>query len=196
MSTKKINPRRLLITATAAKLFREKGYSATGMREIATIVGIEAASLYNHIQSKSELLEEICFKMAESFTNQLKEVESNPTLNCLQQLEKILRFHIGMWINHLDESIVTTTESKYLNEPSFTTFNQERKEYVNKLENIIEMGIQQGIIKTIQPYTVVLSIMSALRGIEFWHRSKKGISAKELENNMVSYLITGLSNVK
>jgi hypothetical protein len=67
---------------------------------------------------------------------------------------------------------------------------------VNKLENIIEMGIQQGIIKTIQPYTVVLSIMSALRGIEFWHRSKKGISAKELENNMVSYLITGLNNVK
>ena len=42
MSTKKINPRRLLITATAAKLFREKGYSATGMREIATIVGIVA----------------------------------------------------------------------------------------------------------------------------------------------------------
>ena len=52
--------------------------------------------------------------------------------------------------------------------------------------------MQEGIIKVIQPYTVVLSIMSALRGIEFWHRSKKGIGAKELENNMVAFLILGL----
>jgi AcrR family transcriptional regulator len=192
MSTKKINPRRELIVLAAAKLFREKGYSSTGMRDIAAIVGIEAASLYNHIQSKAEILEEICFKMANSFTEQLLKVESNQDLNCLQQLEKILRFHIGMWINHLDESIVTTNESKYLNEPFYSKFNLERKEYVHRLERIIEKGMQEGMIKVIQPYTVVLSIMSALRGIEFWHRSKKGIGAKELENNMVAFLILGL----
>lgn len=192
MSTKKINPRKELIVLAAAKLFREKGYTATGMRDIAAIVGIEAASLYNHIQSKAEILEEICFKMANSFTEQILKVESNQALNCLQQLEKILRFHIGMWINHLDESMVTTNESKYLNEPFYSKFNLERKEYVYRLERIIEKGIQEGIIKVIQPYTVVLSIMSALRGIEFWHRSKKGIGAKELENNMVTFLILGL----
>lgn len=192
MTTKKINSRRELIVLAAAKLFKEKGYAATGMRDIAAIVGIEAASLYNHIQSKAEILEEICFKMANSFTEQLLLVESDNELNCLQQLEKILRFHIGMWINHLDESIVTTNESKYLNDPFYTKFNQERKEYVSRIEQIIEKGIREGIIKVIQPYTVVLSIMSALRGIEFWHRSKKGIGAKELENNMVTFLIMGL----
>jgi hypothetical protein len=34
--------------------------------------------------------------------------------------------------------------------------------------------------------------MSAVRGIEFWHRTKKNISASELEENMILHLVKGL----
>ncbi len=37
------------IVRKAAKLFKEKGYSAVTMRDIAKDMGIKAASLYNHI---------------------------------------------------------------------------------------------------------------------------------------------------
>ena len=37
------------IIKTAAKLFKEKGYSAVTMRDLASEMGIKAASLYNHI---------------------------------------------------------------------------------------------------------------------------------------------------
>ena len=47
------------IIKTAAKLFKEKGYSAVTMRDIATAMGMKAASLYNHIKSKQEILKEI-----------------------------------------------------------------------------------------------------------------------------------------
>ena len=41
------------IDLAATNLFKTKGYSATSMRDIASTVGIEAASLYSHISYKS-----------------------------------------------------------------------------------------------------------------------------------------------
>ncbi len=49
------------IVAVAAELFHRQGYSATTMRQIATGVGIKAASLYNHFPSKQELLFRISY---------------------------------------------------------------------------------------------------------------------------------------
>ena len=56
--------RKSLILQKAAAMFREKGYAASSMRDLADAVGIEAASLYNHIKSKSEMLHEIIFRIA------------------------------------------------------------------------------------------------------------------------------------
>lgn len=43
----------------SAKLFRDKGYAATTMREVAERCGIRAASLYYHFPSKDEILTEV-----------------------------------------------------------------------------------------------------------------------------------------
>ena len=50
-----------IILKKAAGLFHKKGYSATTMRELAQVVGIEASSLYRHINSNEELLILFCF---------------------------------------------------------------------------------------------------------------------------------------
>lgn len=189
---RKNGSRKEMITLAAARLFREKGFPSTGMRDLAGDVGVEAASLYNHIRSKAELLQEICFRVANDFTAQIQEVEADTEMNGLEKLESIVRFHINMWINRLDEVMVTNNESKYLDEPYNSTFLNERRVYVRRIEQVIEEGIRKGSIRKVQPYSVVLTLMSAVRGIEFWHRTKKNISASELEENMILHLVRGL----
>ena len=44
----------------AAALFSRKGYAATSTREIAALLRIQKASLYYHIESKEDLLYDIC----------------------------------------------------------------------------------------------------------------------------------------
>jgi AcrR family transcriptional regulator len=189
---KKNSTRKESITVAAARLFREKGFSATGMRDLAGDVGVEAASLYNHIRSKSELLQEICFRIANQFTAQLNELESDKSMPSLDKVEAVLRFHIRMWVEKLDEVLVTTNESRHLEEPYLSTFLNERRIYVRRLETIVEDGIRKGQVRRIEPYVAVLTLMSAVRGIEFWHRTKKNVTAQQLEESMVSNLIAGL----
>ena len=182
-----------VITKKASVLFKEKGFSATSMRHIAEAIGVEAPSLYNHIGSKNEILQEICVKIANSFTKHLNHVETSDQ-PILKKLELIIRFHIKMMLEEYERVYISNHEWKHLPEPYLSNFKNQRKSYRTRLANIIELGIDNQELKSVDPYVAVLTILSAIGGIESWQRSKKSVDAKSLEENMVKILIEGVKN--
>ncbi len=180
-----------VITLKASALFKKKGYSSTSMRELAESVGVEAPSLYNHIGSKSELLQDICFKVANGFTSYLDTTE-NETGNAVFKLENIIRFHIQMMLNHFDEVYVANHEWKHLKEPYLSNFLIQRRVYEKRLVVLLEAGIREKEFKNSNPYVAVLTILSAVRGLEFWQRHKKNINSQVLEDEMVNHLLKGI----
>lgn len=180
-----------LILRKAATMFREKGFAATSMRDLAEAVGIEAASLYNHIRSKNEILEAICFDVANIFNTNMEKVEAG-TQKSITKIENLLRFHIQQMIENYEEVYVSDREWKHLDEPYLSNFQTQRRNYRKKIAAIIEEGIAKNEIRKIDAPTAVLIILHAISGIESWHRSKAKISAKELEDNMLMIMIDGL----
>ncbi len=180
-----------LILRKAAAMFREKGFAATSMRDLAESVGIEAASLYNHIRSKNEILEAICFDVANRFNTNMELIESG-NQKCITKVETLLRFHIQQMIENYEEVYVSDREWKHLEDPYLSNFQTQRRNYRKKFAAIIEEGIQKGEIRKIDAPTAVLIVLHAVSGIESWHRSKAKISAQELEDNMVMIMIDGL----
>ncbi len=183
--------RKDIILQKAAILFKEKGFKAASMRELAEVVGVEAASLYNHIKSKNELLHEICFNVANKFNEKLEQIESTD-LSALQKTEELLRFHINSMVQNFDEVFVSDREWKYLSEPYLSNFQTQRRTYRKRFAAIIEDGIKKKEIKKIDATTAVLIMLHAISGIESWHRSKQKISGAELEENMIAILVGGL----
>jgi AcrR family transcriptional regulator len=183
--------RKDVIITKAAKLFREKGFSATSMRDLAEHVGVEAASLYNHISSKAELLQEICFKVANNFLTHIEEVDAGPK-GSIQKIEAILRFHIKQMIDNYEEVYVSDREWKHLTDPYLSNMQGQRRAYRQRMASIIEEGIRTEEIKSIDAPTAVLIMLHAVSGIESWHRSKKKIAGDMLEDNMVMILVEGL----
>lgn len=180
-----------VITKKAAGLFRKKGFIAASMRELAENMGVEAPSLYNHIGSKSELLQNICFKIADEFNNQLQVTEdSGQTIH--QKLEQLIRFHIQMMLEVFDEVYVANHEWKHLKEPYLGNFLLQRKLYESRMVKLITSGIKNKELKNIHPHVAVLTILSAVRGLEFWQRHKKEVTVEALENNIVDHLLNGL----
>jgi AcrR family transcriptional regulator len=189
--TSKNTTKKEVIIEKAALLFKTKSYSATSMRDLAETLGIEAPSLYNHIISKSELLNEICFKVGNKFTDQIEKIESS-SLSAIEKLEAIIRFHIKTMLENFDEVYVANHEWKHLREPLLSNFLNIRRNYEKSLVQLIETGIQNNEFKIINPYVAVLTILSAVRGLEFWQRNKKNISQQNLEDDMVSHLLNGI----
>ena len=180
-----------LILKKAAAMFREKGFAATSMRDLAEMVGIEAASLYNHIRSKNEILEAICFDVANIFFTNMEIIESS-NKNSIGKIEDLLRFHIRQMVENYEEVYVSDREWKHLEEPYLSNFQSQRRNYRKKFASIINEGIDKNEIRKIDAPTAVLIILHAISGIESWHRSKAKISAEELEENMLKIMIDGL----
>lgn len=191
IQTEKDVSRKEVILKASAKLFREKGFKAASMRDLAVKVGVEAASLYNHIRSKAELLHDICFNVANIFFEHLSTVESTdaPPIN---KLETLLRFHIREMIDNFEEVYVSDREWRYLTEPYLSNYRNQRRAYRRRFAAIIQQGIEQGQINKIDASTAVLILLHAIGGIDSWHRSTHKISGEELEENMLTILIEGL----
>lgn len=185
--------RKDIIVKAGAAIFREKGFGAASMRDLAETLGIEAASLYNHIRSKNEILESICFNIANRFNMQLDEIEAG-NLTPVKKIEAVLRFHIQQMIENYEEVIVSDREWKHLDEPYRSNFHNQRRNYRKRFAAIIEEAIKKGEVKKIDAPTAVVILLHSVNGIESWHRSTAKISGKALEDNMVTIMIDGLRN--
>ena len=185
IQSKKNSTKKEIIMEKAARLFREKGFGAASMRDIAEALGVEAASLYNQI------LQAICFKVANEFISHLEEVERDSDTT-LKKMENIIKVHIRMMLDSYEYVYISDHEWRHLPEPYLSNFLNQRRSYRKRLSDIIQEGINRNEMKNIDPYVAVLTILSAISGIESWHRSRKTITAEILESNMVKYLIEGL----
>lgn len=191
--TSKNGTRKDVIIQKAAMLFKTKSYTAASMRELAEALGVEAPSLYNHIGSKSELLHAICFKAGQSFMDQVKAIENMP-ISIPLKIESTIRFHIRMMLENFDEVYVANHEWRHLKEPFLSDFLNVRRAYEKSLVTLLQEGIEKHEIKAINPYVAVLTILSAVRGLEFWQRNRKNIPPQVLEDDMVNHLLNGIVN--
>jgi AcrR family transcriptional regulator len=191
IKTENNGSKKAVIVQHAAMLFKSKSYSASSMRDLAERVGVEAPSLYNHIGSKSELLQAICFKVGNTFIEQIEQI-TNSEYSIVHKIETIIRFHISMMAENFDEIYVANHEWKHLKEPYLSDFLNIRRNYEKSLVQLITTGIENKELQPINPYVAVLTILSAVRGLEFWQRNKKNISKQELENHMVNLLLNGI----
>ena len=180
-----------MILTNAAELFRKKGFAAASVRELAESLGIEAPSLYNHIGSKAELLQEICFYVAKDYTMNMEEVLVSKK-NATQKTADIIRFHVRKLSTDFDKVFVSEHEWKRLPQKKLEEFLAQRKLYEKNMIDILKDGIEKKLFKNILPSIAVLAILSAVRGLELRQRHKNEFTIEELEETMVEHLLHGI----
>jgi AcrR family transcriptional regulator len=193
IKTTENNSKREIIIEKAAKLFREKGYKATSMRELATAVGVEAASLYNHIDNKNDLLTAICFNVANHYTSNIEKIEKE---NCsvITKIEKLIRFHVRERIVNFEEVFVTDSDWRNMEEPHLSEYREMRRNYRKRFAAIVQQGIDKNEIKALDANSAVMIFINAIAAIDQWHRIIHKVNSQDLEDNIITILVDGIKN--
>ena len=113
--TQKSETRKEEIVRTAEMLFKKKGYSAVTMRDIAQAMGIKAASLYNHIQSKQQILSDIIINIGEQFTQGMAKIVAADSTS-IEKLEGIIALHLQITIENPSRMATMNNDWMHLEE--------------------------------------------------------------------------------
>ncbi|MBK8043485.1 MAG: TetR family transcriptional regulator [Haliscomenobacter sp.] len=184
-------PKRQHILESAAILFRDKGYSATSMRDLARAVGLQASSLYNHIESKEKLLQEICLANALKFLSMMEKVEAMD-IPVAAKVEQLLRLHIRTAIQDVTSVTSFNDEWRHLGEPYLSDFKDMRRDYEQRFIHILRQGIEAGEIRAQEPQVVLYTLFSSLRWLYDWFQPGRRLSAPDVEEEILNLLFYGL----
>ena len=179
------------ITETAAKLFRKNGYIGTTMRDLAAELGIEAASIYHHVKSKEELLETICFDMANKFILNAKEI-NDIYFNAEEKLRLAIKLHIETITLNQNQSAVFLQEWRNLSEPNLSKFKMLRDQYENQFTTIIIDGENEDIFDFVDKKFAVLSILSTINFVNEWYNPEGKMNAAEIAEKLSNFILGGL----
>ena len=179
------------IIRVATKLFKEKGYSAVTMRDLAKSMGIKAASLYNHINSKQEILKAIIVSLAEEFTAGMNVIKASDT-SCIDKLKKIIELHVKITANNTNGMASLNNDWMHL-EDQLGYYLQLRNDYENNFLDIIKQGVEASELKQSNPEVIMFSMLSTLRSLYLWIPNKEDLNAKDLAENLSDVLINGIN---
>lgn len=186
----KAETRKAEIIQTAAKLFKEKGYSAVTMRDLATAMGIKAASLYNHINSKQDILKSIIISLAEEFTQGMDVIKTTDETT-IDKLKEIVMLHVDITIKNTFGMASLNNDWMHLEE-QLEHYLELRRKYEQDFIDIIKKGINSDEIIDSNPEIIMFSILSTLRSLYFWIPKKEELSKEELSLQLSHVLINGI----
>jgi len=187
-----VSSRKEIIHEASAKLFRKKGYAATSVQDIADAVGIKAASLYNHINSKQDILRDLCMPIASAFSVGMSEIE-NSSLNPLEKLEQLVTLHLKLTIQNGDRMTLITGDWIHLDAKDLQAFKASRSQYENSFRAVLKEAKNKKLIKETTNLEVALfSILSSLHWLYSWKERHQDISSVELEKQLKDCLLGGL----
>src|ERR1700712_185504 len=112
----KVGTRRQDIREAALTLFAERGYHGTGMEQLAQLVGIRPSSLYNHLNSKQELLAEIMTATMQDLLARFAEATS--VTGSRAQLAAAMQAHVRYHAVHRREVRIGNREIPSLEQPT------------------------------------------------------------------------------
>lgn len=183
--------RKAQIIEVASRLISEKGYHAASMRDLAEMLNIEAASLYNHIASKEEILHHICFDMASQFINSIQEV-NDIYFNGEDKLRMLVRQHVLILTDNLDKAQVFLREWRHLSEANKTEFIALRDRYEQGIIEVLQTGELENLFLEVDKKFAALNILSSLNWIVEWYKPNGKMTPQAIGDKLCQFILTGL----
>jgi TetR/AcrR family transcriptional regulator, cholesterol catabolism regulator len=184
--------RRDAILDAAARLFMERGYAATSVRDLAREAGISQATLYYYIKSKGDAL----IALHNAFHDELLSALSEVADSDLTAAEKLKQFiHRNLLVMSLNRSRrIAFFRERHALEPEVARQIQAKRDQVDRiLDQILDEGMATGEFRPMPVKTFRLGILGMLVWASGWFDPRGALTPEELSRDFFDLALRGVA---
>jgi TetR/AcrR family transcriptional regulator, cholesterol catabolism regulator len=179
------------IYRASAKLFAERGYHATSMRDLAQALGVQGGSLYAHISSKEELLWEIVNRAADEFDACLEPIRDS-RMGSAEKLRAALEAHFNVITQNREVVTVFFHEWKHLPIVKMEEITERRASVERIYRQILEEGVRNGQFRKDLDFRLAsLLSLSSANWTYHWLNPNGRLNAREVADAFCAMLLDG-----
>ena len=156
------------ILRSAARLFRERGFADTGMRDIAAAADLSAANLYHYFDSKNDLLF-YCQDRALDRMLAAIALARQGSRSAAERLHVVLSAHLQTLLDEI-EGATAHLQIDSLPPSLRDVIVKKRDRYERALRRIIADGIRRGELVDMDPAVVARAMLGAMNWTVTWFR--------------------------
>ena len=179
------------IFSEAVRIFKQKGYHATSVQDIADAVGLQKGSLYHYISSKEELLYKIFERSTGALTHRLQEIlasDAPPTA----KLRAAIEAHLTALTTQLDLYTVYLSERRTLTGRVNARVRTEAERHARLLEQIVQEGMTRGAWRRTDAKMVAHAILGMCNWLYQWYSPAGRLTPEEIGRIFADLVLNGL----
>lgn len=174
------------LLSAAVKVFANKGFHATSMRDIARESGLSLAGIYHYVTGKPELLfliQDRCFAQVIAGANAAIGGAVTPT----DRLRAFVRHHVEFFAAHMAEMKVLSHEEDQLTGTMRAQVRRRKREYVSLLLELLEQVPGSSINRPVAAY----ALFGMINWIYTWYNPAGPVDPDRLADDMTQLFLHG-----
>jgi AcrR family transcriptional regulator len=182
---------RELILSAAARLFMEKGYHATSVREIGDEVGVSQSSLYYHAKSKPQILADLNKRFMERLISEFEGIaarDETPADKVRMVIEQLLT----IIAEHQAEVTVVLHERRSLDPRQARGIQRQRDRVDEVIDSILADGVRKGAFRDLDIRLTRLALTGMCNWAYEWYSPRGSFQPKQIAAHFADLLLRGI----
>ena len=180
------------VIAAAGRLFAERGYHGTSMRDLGKELGLLGSSLYAHVESKQDLLVEVVEEGARLFRASAEAATASGG-SPSDQMARLIAGHVEVVLGNRDVARTFLNEARMLDQAHRSRVIAARDGYEEVFREVISSGISDGSFRADADSKLsAIFVLSVLNALERWYRTDGAVGAEELVAELRSFVLAAL----
>jgi TetR/AcrR family transcriptional regulator, cholesterol catabolism regulator len=174
-----------------ARLFADKGYHATSMRDVGNEIGMSKSSMYNYFKSKEEILFHLMNDAMDEALETLQAIcraDHTPE----EKLNAVLDFYARYYAGDQERLTLLVNELQSLSEHHQQIIKKKDIDYVRLLRSILDELTKAGRMKAIHPTVASFAFFGMVHYTIKWYNKDGPVSPAELARFFVEIFTKGI----
>ena len=183
--------RRIEICRTAAQIFRDRGYDATSVSDIARALGITKAGLYHYFESKEALLFEITSYGLDRVRDEVI-LPARAVRDPEARLRQMVMRHARIATQGRGAIAQIVDEVRALPPPARKRVEERMRAYVDLVRDTLVELRSAGRLRDVDPTVATFSVIGTILWLPRWFRQNGRLSQEQVANQIADIVLGGL----